>query len=422
MRVKKGIILALVLIFVVSMAFAGGGIQQSNEKTTVHYWTWRPEDIDAYEGLLKVFKSQNPDIEVVQNAYKTEEYNTIMSAALGGNSGPDVLMCKPYGGIEVFVESGYLEPLDDLVPELKGFSEGSRMSVTSISNGKMYGVPFASQTNFIFYNQDIYAKLGLIVPKTWDQFKANCEAIKKAGIIPIANGGQTAWRLEVLMGTISPNFYGANNFYNKVIKGETNFQDPVFVSAIDRLNELKPYFPDMFMGVNYDDDRALFSNEQAAHYVSGSYDAVFFTSQNPSLKYDIFAPPAPSSNEPNYVSMYEDGGFSMNSASTKKDAAAKLLRFFASKTTGDFFIKDLKFISPVPGVDTSSDPFLAKVISLQQYNTPYIFLVGFRYEQPTGSMLAAAALQGMFSGQITAAEVCKQIQDGIATYYKPFQK
>jgi raffinose/stachyose/melibiose transport system substrate-binding protein len=86
------------------------------------------------------------------------------------------------------------------------------------------------------------------------------------------------------------------------------------------------------------------------------------------------------------------------------------------------FVSDLKQVSAVPGVDTSSSPFIDKTIALQKYSTPYIFLVGFRYEQPTGSTLAQAALQGMFSGQLTAAQVAKQIQDGIATYYKPFKK
>ncbi len=112
----------------------------------------------------------------------------------------------------------------------------------------------------------------------------------------------------------------------------------------------------------------------------------------------------------------------MNAASKNKDAAAKLLRFFASKTTGDFFIKSLKQVSAVPGVDTCADPFITKVLSLQKFQTPYVFLVGFRYQQPTGSTLAQSALQGFMAGTLTPAEVAKQIQDGIATYYAPFKK
>ena len=63
-----------------------------------------------------------------------------------------------------------------------------------------------------------------------------------------------------------------------------------------------------------------------------------------------------------------------------------------------------------------------KVISLQKTSTPYIFLVGFRYQQPTGSQLFQAAGQGFFSGELSAAEVASRVQKGIATYYAPFQK
>ncbi len=48
--------------------------------------------------------------------------------------------------------------------------------------------------------------------------------------------------------------------------------------------------------------------------------------------------------------------------------------------------------------------------------------MGFRYQQPTGSALMQAALQGFFAGKIDAAEVCRQVQEGIATYYAPFKK
>jgi raffinose/stachyose/melibiose transport system substrate-binding protein len=59
---------------------------------------------------------------------------------------------------------------------------------------------------------------------------------------------------------------------------------------------------------------------------------------------------------------------------------------------------------------------------LQEHATPYLFLVGFRYQQPTGSSLWQAAAQGVMAGTITPREAAKQIQDGIASYYEPFQK
>ena len=429
-----GILLVVVLVGL--PLFAGGAKEEKSgtkapgassapataAPTVIHFWTWRPEDVDVYNKLIGIFQQQNPGIQVVQTAHKNTEYNTILSAALSGKSGPDVFQSRAYGGLETFAQSGYMEPLENWVPELKDFSEAARRGATSIKDGKIYGVPFASQTLFVYYNKSMYQKLGLSVPATWDKFLANLEAMKKAGIQPLANGAKDGWTLEVMMGALAPNFYGANEFFNKVIKGETNFLDPKFVQAIDRLRDLIPYMPNMYMGVSYTDMQAAFINEQAGHFIGGSFEAGYFSKQNPALQYDFFPGPAAKEGEPNYVSTYADGNFSMNAASTKKNEAAKLLRFFASKTTGEAFIKELKQVSAVPGIDPTANPFIAKVLAVQKYSTPYIFLVGFRYQQPTGSSLAQAALQGMFAGKLTAQEVCKQIQEGIATYYKPFQK
>ena len=392
------------------------------QKTTINFWTWRPEDVDSYNKLIAVFEKANPDIQVVQTAQKNTEYNTILSAALSGGSGPDVFQSRAYGGLETFAQSGYMESLEKWVPELKGFDKGPLRGATSIKDGKIYGVPFASQTLLIYYNKAIYKQLGLSVPDTWDQFIANLQAMKKAGIQPIANGAKEGWTLEVMMGAICPNFYGANDFFDALVAGKTTFQDPRYVGAIAKLKELTPYMPDLYMGVSYTDMQSAFINEQAGHFIGGSFEAGYFSAQNPKLDYDVFPAPAAKKGDPHYVSVYADGNFSMNAASKNKAAAAKFLRFLAGKTTGNMFIQELKQVSPVPGVDTSSSPFIKKVLSLQKYSTPYIMLVGFRYQQPTGSALIQAALQGFLAGKFDAAEVCRQVQEGVATYYAPFKK
>jgi len=392
------------------------------QKTELTFWTWRPEDTEKYEKLLATFEKQNPGITVKISAFKNTEYNTILSAALSGGSGPDVFQSRAYGGLETFAQSGYMESLEKWVPELKNFNKDVLRGAVSIKDGKIYGVPFASQTLFVFYNKQIYEELGLKVPETWDEFLANCAVAKKAGYQALANGGKEGWTLEVMMGSLCPNFYGANDFYDAVVAGKTTFQDQRFVSAISKLKELTPYMPDLYMGVSYTDMQSAFINEMAAHFIGGSFEAGYFASQNPKLDFDVFPGPTAKKGDPHYVSVYADGNFSMNAASKQKEAAAKLLRFFASKETGDFFIRDLQQVSAVPDADTSVSPYITKVLSFHKYSTPYIFLVGFRYNQPTGSTLIQAALQGFLAGKIDAAEVGKQVQEGIATYYEPFKK
>ncbi len=283
MSFRKICLLSVIIFAVAGLAFA--------QKTVLQYWTWRPEDVDKYDQLLAQFQAQNPDIQVVQTAQKNTEYNTILSAALSGGSGPDVFQSRAYGGLETFAQSGYMEPLEQWVPALKGFASAPLRGATSIKDGKIYGVPFASQTLFVYYNKKMYAKLGLKVPTTWDQFLANLAAMKKAGIQPLANGAKDGWTLEVMMGSLCPNFYGANDFFNAVVKGQTNFQDARFVNAIARLKDLTPYMPNLYMGVSYTDMQSAFINEQAGHFIGGWFEAGYFGSQNPDLQFDVFPGP-----------------------------------------------------------------------------------------------------------------------------------
>ena len=71
---------------------------------------------------------------------------------------------------------------------------------TVSQNGQIFGVP--SQTAMgggILYNKRIYEQLGLSVPTTWEEFAANNEAIKEAGIPPvIATFGDT-WTSQLFV-------------------------------------------------------------------------------------------------------------------------------------------------------------------------------------------------------------------------------
>lgn len=49
-------------------------------------------------------------------------------------------------------------------------------------DGAVYGIPFAStQAGAVMYYKPIYEELNLEVPHTWDQFLANCQAVKDSG-------------------------------------------------------------------------------------------------------------------------------------------------------------------------------------------------------------------------------------------------
>lgn len=417
---KKFLGLFLVLCMTISMLAIPA---TAEEVTEIQFWTWRPEDVEFYDNTIAAFEALNPDIKVVQNAIKNTEYNTILSAALaaGGSGAPDVFMSRAYGGLQTYADSGYLVALDDLMPELADFSDAVRGGAISITDGKMYGVPAVSQTTFCFYNKAIYEELSLTIPTTWDEFIANLQACKDAGYEPLSNGTKEGWCCETLFGCVAPSFYGGDDFYNKVVTGETTFEDPAFIAALEKMVELADYMPMMFEGVAYTDMQANFINEIAGHILAGSYEAGYFTTENPDLDYGVFAVPGETAEDPATVSVYADMNFSIAACSEKQEAALKFVQYLATPEFATTVVNDLQMVSSVPGVDTSSNPYIGEVLALQENATSYLFLVGFRYEQPTGSSLLQTAAQSMMIGDATAAETAQVIQEGIASYYEPFQ-
>jgi len=187
------------MLLLVASLFPAGASGQGSVKLT--FWSWRPEDKWAYDRMIRVFEQRNPGIKVEFVPFKQTEYNTILSTALTAGKGPDIIHLRAYGGLETFSAPGFIEPLSfEAVPELRTFSRQMLDGARGRKDGKIYGVPFASQTIVIYYNKKIFAQNGLSVPKSWDELLAVGKALKDKGVLPIANGGKEGWTLEVMAG------------------------------------------------------------------------------------------------------------------------------------------------------------------------------------------------------------------------------
>src|SRR5690242_2176030 len=86
-------------------------------------WSWRQEDKAQYEQFISTFEAANPGITVKFETFEATNYNTILSTALAGGTGPDLMMVRAYGGMEAIASAGYLEPIStETVPALSGFA------------------------------------------------------------------------------------------------------------------------------------------------------------------------------------------------------------------------------------------------------------------------------------------------------------
>jgi raffinose/stachyose/melibiose transport system substrate-binding protein len=401
---------------------AGLGLAAAEARAgDVTFWTWRQEDRAAYTQLFADFMKANPGINVKFEAFAVEQYATVLSTALAAGKGGDVIHTRAYGGLEQFAKAGYLLPLDPAnVPELANLPEDAKASLTLRSDGKIYSYAFASQTLGLFVNNAVFKQAGLTPPTTWDEMIAVSKALKAKGIVPLANGTATAWMCEVFTSVFTNPLLGPG-FAQELLEGKATFSDPRYVAALGKLLELRDYMPPGFTGVDYPTAQQLFLSGRAAMFAGGSFEIANFRKQNPKLDMSFIAPPAPTAGAPRLVSKFYDGGYAVNAKSANQADALKLVRWMGTKEFGDKFSALLGNISPIKGV-TITDPLLAEVANLNAVSAPYIMAVYFRYETPTGSELLQSGIQKMMAGTMTPAEVGTSITQGVARYFKPFQK
>ncbi len=378
-------------------------------KTELSFWSWRQEDAKAYNEIIAEFEKTHPDIHITYTAHEAKAYNTILTTALAGGSGPDIIHTRAYGSLENISGAGYLEPLDGKV-DFSHIPPDLLRGTTLRADGKVYAVPFATQTVLVYYNKDIFDAQHLTPPTTWDEFKDVAEKLKAAGITPLANGTADGWTIEVASGAIMPNFYGPD-FFGEVTSGKTTFEDPRYVDALKHMAELAPYMPTGFEGVDYATMKALFTSGSAAMFIGGSWEIPGW--RDAGLNFGFMPGPAAKPGNDRLVATWLDGGYGVNAASPNKEAALEFIRFTATPEFAQMLADKLSNVPAVKGA-VPHDPALAEIIKLQEHQTPYIMLVAFRFKKPTGSTLLQAGLQQLLTGAKTAEEVAKDIAEGIA--------
>jgi raffinose/stachyose/melibiose transport system substrate-binding protein len=403
------------------LILAAAGIALPSFAQELTFWSWRNEDRAVYEDLIGKFEAANPGITIKFEAHEAANYATILSTALAAGEGPDLMMVRAHGAFETVASGGYLMALDNTnVPGLDALPAPALAAETLRADGKVYAVPFASQTMLVIYNKGLFDQHGIAEPSTWAELEAACDTLKAAGLFCFANGTATAWQNETIVTALGASIIG-QDFYEDLMAGTTDFTDPRYVEALAAVDELaKNNFPDGFIGIDYPSAQQLFTSGMAGMFAGGSFELANFKNQNPDLELGVFPAPVAAAGDKHLVGLYFDGGYAANAKTEHPEAALKFLTYLASPEFAQEFANRLNNISPVPGV-TFDNALLQEVSELNKDSIPYIMLVHFRYQEPTGSVLLQGAVQKMLAGEATPEQAATEVTEGVKTYYAPFQ-
>lgn len=179
----------------------GGGDKAATEKKTITI-TYRDDGTGEKGTLYKWIKEvsasyPNKNVEIKPTPIQASEGDYFAKIALALKSkdtAPDIVTEDTFM-LNSDASAGFLEPLDDRLKGWEDWSNGSfieamKKGVTA-SDGKVYGVPYNTDSRGLWYNKEIFKKVGLPEdwkPKSWDEVLAAARTIKeKAGsdVVPI---------------------------------------------------------------------------------------------------------------------------------------------------------------------------------------------------------------------------------------------
>jgi raffinose/stachyose/melibiose transport system substrate-binding protein len=193
--------------------------------------------------------------------------------------------------------------------------------VWGTEEGVSYGVPFIAVSHGIYYNEDLFAELGIAVPQTWEELLAAAQTIQDAGYIPFANASGDAWTIaEIVFMNLAPTFIGGYEGRMAYLSGERCFNDEnAVVNAFQAVADLAPFLPEGQSGADLLRQPAAlpaWARLRCGWAARGTFPV--FEGEAPEFEWGVFGIPAPEGQEQRFVTFHLDAGMGVNAAQPKK--------------------------------------------------------------------------------------------------------
>jgi glucose/mannose transport system substrate-binding protein len=157
------------------------------------------------------------------------------------------------------------------------------------TNGNWDAVPInIHSVNWIWVNKALMEKIGGTQPKNFDEFLALLDKAKKAGVIPLALGGQP-WQEATMFDSVVMSTGGAD-FYKKafVDLDESALKSDTMKKSFDNLAKLKAYVDPNFAGRDWNLATAMVIKGDALLQVMGDWAKGEFHAANKTPGKDFF--------------------------------------------------------------------------------------------------------------------------------------
>lgn len=206
--------------------------------------------------------------------FQNDPYKNKLWVSMGSGTPPDAFFGWGGGALQAFIDAGKVA---DLGPAMREHPEWRQNFLPSVMspvdiNGGTYGIPVGGiQPVLLYFNKDVFARVGLQPPRTWEELLDQIPEFQWAGVLPIALGGADSWTYLMWEEAIVDRVAGPEAFRD-VVEGKPGaWLNPDIIKANAMLRDLvrTGAFGNAFASTSAElgQQRTLLASERAAMMV-----------------------------------------------------------------------------------------------------------------------------------------------------------
>jgi raffinose/stachyose/melibiose transport system substrate-binding protein len=223
--------------------------------------------------MADAYMAEHPNVTIEITVLENEAFKSKLPTVMQAGNPPDLFQSWGGGTMNEYAKAGLLKDITADVAGEWGDSFGAGPLGVYAFEGKQYGVPWDMGMVGFWYNKDLFAEAGIDAPPaTWSELLEDVQALKDAGITPIALGESEKWPGHFYWVYLAVRI-GGKAAFDAAYSRSGSFTDAPYVQAGEKLQELialEP-FQEGYLGMGYGDQAALVGNGQAAMELMGQW-------------------------------------------------------------------------------------------------------------------------------------------------------
>lgn len=300
---------------------------QTDEAFTMRVSYWAQDKNGYFEAVEKQFKVKYPNATIHWEKLDEKNFEQITNEQLAAGQAADILFNQKIKG---YAKAGYLLDLSDQ-PWVQRMIDSAKQTVAY--KGKTYGAALDVSTFGVYYNKDIFDRLQLQPPQTWDEFIGLCDKIKQAGLSPITGGFKDTWTIQGVYLPIAATseFLQNPNFELDLYEGKVKIDGPELNNAMQKFTDLSHngFFNPDALQIGYEESTQQFIDGKGAMQLMGSWTPGVVDSKTTDFKMGFFA--LPDENGKTVMAAGPDKQVAINAKTTYPDRAKYLLSILLDK-------------------------------------------------------------------------------------------